>query len=133
MNNNTTAPTYTLRGLQLIGWRDMQHALDYLFADGQLKQGTLVAINAEKMLTIEDNAEVRELINAAEFKYADGISVVRSVRKSTRRRRFPALPVPISGKKRWRAQAKKGRRYFLWAVNLKCWRKLKLNCATNGM
>nr|MCX3323177.1 lipopolysaccharide N-acetylmannosaminouronosyltransferase [Bacillus paranthracis] len=25
MNNNTTAPTYTLRGLQLIGWRDMQH------------------------------------------------------------------------------------------------------------
>ncbi|HDH7791548.1 TPA: ECA oligosaccharide polymerase [Shigella flexneri] len=80
-NNNTTAPTYTLRGLQLIGWRDMQHALDYLFADGQLKQGTLVAINAEKMLTIEDNAEVRELINAAEFKYADGISVVRSVRK----------------------------------------------------
>ena len=32
MNNNTTAPTYTLRGLQLIGWRDMQHALDYLFA-----------------------------------------------------------------------------------------------------
>ncbi len=34
MNNNTTAPTYTLRGLQLIGWRDMQHALDYLFADG---------------------------------------------------------------------------------------------------
>ena len=81
MNNTTTAPTYTLRGLQLIGWRDMQHALDYLFADGHLKQGTLVAINAEKMLTIEDNAEVRELINAAEFKYADGISVVRSVRK----------------------------------------------------
>lgn len=47
MNNNTTAPTYTLRGLQLIGWRDMQHALDYLFADGQ-QAGTLVAINAEK-------------------------------------------------------------------------------------
>ncbi|MGS3006997.1 lipopolysaccharide N-acetylmannosaminouronosyltransferase, partial [Escherichia coli] len=65
----------------MIGWRDMQHALDYLFADGQLKQGTLFAINAEKMLTIEDNAEVRELINAAECKYADGISVVRSVRK----------------------------------------------------
>ena len=82
----------------MIGWRDMQHALDYLFADGQLKQGTLVAINAEKMLTIEDNAEVRELINAAEFKYADGISVVRSVRKKYRRRRFPALLGPISGK-----------------------------------
>ncbi len=99
MNNTTTAPTYTLRGLQLIGWRDMQHALDYLFADGQLKQGTLVAINAEKMLTIEDNAEVRELINAAEFKYADGISVVRSVRKKYPQAQVSrALPGPISGK-----------------------------------
>lgn len=98
MNNNTTAPTYTLRGLQLIGWRDMQHALDYLFADGQLKQGTLVAINAEKMLTIEDNAEVRELINAAEFKYADGMLLYVQYVKSTRRRRFPALLGPISGK-----------------------------------
>ncbi|GCV33159.1 UDP-N-acetyl-D-mannosaminuronic acid transferase [Escherichia coli] len=28
MNNNTTAPTYTLRGVQLNGWRDMHHALD---------------------------------------------------------------------------------------------------------
>ena len=88
MNNNTTAPTYTLRGLQLIGWRDMQHALDYLFADGQLKQGTLVAINAEKMLTIEDNAEVRELINAAEFKYADR-SEERRVGKECRSRWSP--------------------------------------------
>lgn len=65
------------------------------------------------MLTIEDNAEVRELINAAEFKYADGISVVRSVRKSTRRRRFPALPVPISGKKLMARAGKEGTPVFL--------------------
>ncbi len=99
MNNNTTAPTYTLRGLQLIGWRDMQHALDYLFADGQLKQGTLVAINAEKMLTIEDNAEVRELhltLPNLNMRMASALYV--QYVKSTRRRRFPALPVPISGK-----------------------------------
>lgn len=88
MTDNITAPLYSLRGLQLIGWRDMQHALNYLFAEGHLRSGTLVAINAEKMLTAEDNPEVRELINAAEFKYADGISVVRSVRKNSRRRRF---------------------------------------------
>ena len=74
-------PLYLLRGLQLISWRDMQHALDYLFADGALREGTLVAINAEKMLAVEDNPEVRALIEAAEFKYADGISVVRSLRK----------------------------------------------------
>ncbi|MGO1309087.1 MAG: lipopolysaccharide N-acetylmannosaminouronosyltransferase, partial [Kluyvera intermedia] len=45
MDDSLTAPTYTLRGLELIGWRNMQHALDFLYAGGNLKQGTLVAIN----------------------------------------------------------------------------------------
>lgn len=99
MADSLTAPTYTLRGLKLIGWRNMQHALDYLYADGNLKQGTLVAINAEKMLTLEDNAEVRKLINAAEFKYADGISVVRSVRK-----KYPEANVSrVAGADLWEA------------------------------
>lgn len=99
MADSLTAPTYTLRGLKLIGWRNMQHALDYLYADGNLKQGTLVAINAEKMLTLEDNAEVRGLINAAEFKYADGISVVRSVRK-----KYPEANVSrVAGADLWEA------------------------------
>lgn len=99
MTDNTTAPLYSLRGLELIGWRDMQHALNYLFAGGRLRQGTLVAINAEKMLTAEDNPEVRTLIEAAEFKYADGISVVRSVCKNFRRRRYHVWRGPISGKR----------------------------------
>jgi len=99
MTDNTTAPLYSLRGLQLIGWRDMQHALNYLFAEGHLRSGTLVAINAEKMLTAEDNPEVRDLINAAEFKYADGISVVRSVRK-----KFPQAHVSrVAGADLWEA------------------------------
>ncbi len=34
MTGTISAPLYLLRGLQLIGWRDMQHALDYLYADG---------------------------------------------------------------------------------------------------
>lgn len=99
MTDNTSAPQYDLRGLKLIGWRDMQHALDYLCADGQIKSGTLVAINAEKMLTIEDNVEVRQLIEAAEFKYADGISVVRSVRK-----KYPAADISrVAGADLWEA------------------------------
>ncbi|HFZ8996584.1 TPA: lipopolysaccharide N-acetylmannosaminouronosyltransferase [Citrobacter freundii] len=106
MKDNTTAPLYPLRGLQLIGWRDMQHALDYLYAGEELKQGTLVAINAEKILTVEDNPEVRALIEAAEFKYADGISVVRSVRK-----KFPAARVSrVAGADLWEAlMARAGR------------------------
>lgn len=99
MTDNTVAPVYELRGLNLIGWRDMQHALDYLYADGALKEGTLVAINAEKMLTIEDNPQVRSLIEAAEFKYADGISVVRSIRK-----KFPQARVDrVAGADLWEA------------------------------
>lgn len=99
MTNNAAAPLYSLRGLPLIGWRDMSHALNYLFADGQLKQGALVAINAEKLLTAEDNPEVRALIAAAEFKYADGISVVRSIRK-----KFPQAQVSrVAGADLWEA------------------------------
>lgn len=99
MTDSTLAPVYTLRGLPLIGWRNMQHALDYLYAGGQMKTGTLVAINAEKMLAAEDNAEVRSLITAAEFKYADGISVVRSVRK-----KYPQADVSrVAGADLWEA------------------------------
>ena len=99
MTGTISAPLYLLRGLQLIGWRDMQHALDYLFADGALREGTLVAINAEKMLAVEDNPEVRALIEAAEFKYADGISVVRSMRK-----KYPQAVVErVAGADLWEA------------------------------
>ncbi len=99
MTGTISAPLYLLRGLQLIGWRDMPHALDYLFADGVLREGTLVAINAEKMLAVEDNPEVRALIEAAEFKYADGISVVRSLRK-----KYPQARVSrVAGADLWEA------------------------------
>jgi len=99
MTDKTAAPLYDLRGLKLIGWRDMQHALDYLCTDGDIKRGTLVAINAEKMLTLEDDAEVRALIDAAEYKYADGISVVRSLRK-----KFPGAQVSrVAGADLWEA------------------------------
>ena len=99
MTDTTSAPLYLLRGLQLIGWRDMQHALDYLYADGEIRTGTLVAINAEKMLAVEDSPEVRALIEAAEFKYADGISVVRSLRK-----KYPQAQVSrVAGADLWEA------------------------------
>lgn len=51
------------------------------------------------MLTIEDNPQVRSLIEAAEFKYADGISVVRSIRK-----KFPQARVErVAGADLWEA------------------------------
>lgn len=106
MNESINAPTYTVRGLELLGWRDMQHALDYLYAGGLLRSGTLVAINAEKVLTAERDREVRELIEAAEFKYADGISVVRSIRK-----KYPEAKVSrVPGADLWEALMEKAGR-----------------------
>lgn len=106
MNESVTAPEYTLRGLKLLGWRDMQHALDYLYDGGALRAGTLVAINAEKVLTAERDREVRELIESAEFKYADGISVVRSIRK-----KYPAAKVSrVPGADLWEALMEKAGR-----------------------
>jgi UDP-N-acetyl-D-mannosaminouronate:lipid I N-acetyl-D-mannosaminouronosyltransferase len=99
MNNRSDAPVYTIRGLNLLGWRDREHALDYLHAGGKLKQGTLVAINAEKVLTAESSARMRQLIEAAEYKYADGISLVRSIRK-----KYPQAQVSrVAGADLWEA------------------------------
>ncbi|WP_437611516.1 lipopolysaccharide N-acetylmannosaminouronosyltransferase [Erwinia sp. V71] len=95
----TTAPQYQIRGLSLYGFRDMAHCLDFLYNDGQLRTGTLVAINAEKVLTAESNADMYQLIDAAEYKYADGISIVRSVRK-----KYPQAQVArVAGASLWEA------------------------------
>lgn len=99
MTKQTAAPLYSIRGLQLIGWRNMQHALDYLFAGNTVRQGTLIAINAEKVLIAEEAPDVRALIDDAEFKYADGISVVRAIRK-----KYPQADVSrVAGADLWEA------------------------------
>lgn len=99
MTKKTSAPLYLLRRLQLIGWRNIEHAVDYLYAEGDIRQGTLVAINAEKMLAVEDDPEVRQLIDAAELKYADGISVIRALRK-----KYPHAQVSrVAGADLWEA------------------------------
>lgn len=75
------APRYEIRGISLYGFGHKAEFLDFLFADDAVRQGTLIAINAEKVLTAEQDSELRSLLDAAEYKYPDGISIVRSVRK----------------------------------------------------
>ncbi len=113
MTSKTDVPVYQVRGLSLLGWRNMAHALDYLYAEGHLRHGTLVAINAEKVLTVEDNPEVKTLIDTAEYKYADGISVVRSIRK-----KYPDAQISrVAGADLWEAlmerAGKEGSKVFL--------------------
>ncbi|WP_067709717.1 lipopolysaccharide N-acetylmannosaminouronosyltransferase [Erwinia sp. ErVv1] len=99
MDAPSSVPHYQIRGFSLLGFRDMAGFLDYLYQGSTLKTGTLVAINAEKVLTAESQPMVRELIEAAEYKYADGISIVRSVRK-----KYPEAQIArIAGADLWEA------------------------------
>ncbi|WP_437180268.1 lipopolysaccharide N-acetylmannosaminouronosyltransferase [Pantoea phytobeneficialis] len=92
-------PRYSLRGIDLYAFQDGASFLDFLLPDEKPRSGTLVAINAEKMLTLESDAQVRALIEQAEFKYADGISIVRSLRK-----KYPQIRVNrIAGADLWEA------------------------------
>ena len=95
----TDKPRYSLRGVDLHAFNDMASFLRFLLPEGQPRCGTLVAMNAEKMLTLEEDAQLRALIAEAEFKYPDGISIVRSLRK-----KYPQLQVNrIAGADLWEA------------------------------
>ena len=95
----TDKPQYSLRGIDLHAFVDMDSFLSFLMPNGTPRSGTLVAMNAEKMLTLEEDAQLRALIAEAEFKYPDGISIVRSLRK-----KYPQLQVNrIAGADLWEA------------------------------
>lgn len=95
----TDIPQYNVRGFEIWGFRDMAQALDHLLSRGSVKTGMLVAMNAEKLLKAEDNAALRELINEAPYLYADGISMVRAIR-----RKYPrALLSRVAGADLWEA------------------------------
>ncbi|OWO80772.1 lipopolysaccharide N-acetylmannosaminouronosyltransferase [Photorhabdus luminescens] len=92
-------PKYSIRGLNIWCFRDMAHFLDHIFQRGQVKTGTLVAINAEKVLTAEENQDLSTLLSGAEYLYADGISIVRAIR-----RKYPAAEVSrVAGADLWEA------------------------------
>ncbi len=106
MDVTAATPQYQIRGVTLYGFHHMAQFLDFLFAGGQVRQGTLIAINAEKILAAEQSRELNELLANAEFKYADGVSIVLSIRK-----KYPQAQVSrIAGVDLWQAMmARAGR------------------------
>ncbi|MDR5612294.1 MAG: lipopolysaccharide N-acetylmannosaminouronosyltransferase [Arsenophonus sp.] len=92
-------PKYDIRGHLIWGFHDITHFLNYLFSDQEVKHGTLVAINAEKVLTAKQDRNLNSLLAEAEYLYADGISIVRAVR-----RKYPQAKVSrIAGADLWEA------------------------------
>jgi|SRR5476649_661517 len=97
MDNIDGIPRYQIRGLAIWGFLDQRQFVDYLFGGPMVKIGCLVAINAEKVLAAERDAALATLLHAAEYNYADGISIVRSIR-----RKYPAAAVSrIAGADLW--------------------------------
>lgn len=93
----SSVPQYSIRGHNIWGFKDMAHFLDYLFADGHTKSGTLVAINAEKVMIAEKDQALNTLLGQAEYLYADGISIVRAIR-----RKYPQAEVSrVAGADLW--------------------------------
>lgn len=77
----TPAPTYRLRGLDILGFGSQEEFLDELFADGRVKTGLMIAFNAEKVIVCDRDPVLRRVAEQAAYTYADGISVVRSIRR----------------------------------------------------
>lgn len=96
-SQSSSVPQYNIRGHNIWGFKNMAHFLDYLFAGGETKTGTLVAINAEKVMIAEKDAALNTLLGQAEYLYADGISIVRAIR-----RKYPNAEVSrVAGADLW--------------------------------
>lgn len=76
-----TAARHELRGIEILGYRNEKELVDELFDGAGTRTGIMVAINAEKVVVSERNPALRRVIAEAEFCYADGISIVRSIRR----------------------------------------------------
>lgn len=70
-----------IRGIEILAIKNKNEFVHFLMNEKEIKTGKLVAVNAEKVVAAEKQSEVRSLLQAAEYKYADGISIVFSIRK----------------------------------------------------
>ncbi|PIJ50824.1 lipopolysaccharide N-acetylmannosaminouronosyltransferase [Erwinia sp. OLTSP20] len=97
MQQGEEPPVYTIRGVRLAGFASRKAFIAHLITDRRWLPGILVAINAEKMLTIEQDRHIGALIDAARYRYADGISMVRAIH-----RKYPQARVErIAGADLW--------------------------------
>lgn len=70
-----------IRDIELLAVKNQQEFVRFLLGSEKIQQGKLIALNAEKIITAENHPEIRTLLEQAEFKYADGISIVLSIKK----------------------------------------------------
>ncbi|WP_166841010.1 WecB/TagA/CpsF family glycosyltransferase [Rheinheimera pleomorphica] len=68
--------------VQVSAFADMTQLLKFIVKDdGSVYAGSAIAINPEKVLTAMRSADIADVIRAADIRYADGIGVVKVMRK----------------------------------------------------
>lgn len=86
-----------IRGIKLQAVKNQEIFTNFLMNEKGIQQGRLIAINAEKVINAEKNPQLHQVIADAEFNYADGISIVQSVKK-----KYPNMEIErIAGADLW--------------------------------
>ncbi|WP_411359056.1 WecB/TagA/CpsF family glycosyltransferase [Pseudidiomarina salilacus] len=69
-------------GINVMPFSSLQHAVEHIVpSDSFVRPGFGIAINPEKVMLARADSSLRELINAATLRFADGTGVVRTLKK----------------------------------------------------
>lgn len=71
----------TIAGIEVTAFTSMEQAVGAIIKEGVIQPGLAVAINAEKVLSAINSHSVREVIELATLRYADGFPIVWTLRK----------------------------------------------------
>lgn len=72
----------TVGVIDVAAFKNMAALLEYIVpAKGPVFAGSAIAVNPEKVLAASRNPQLREVIEAADIRYADGIGVVKAMRR----------------------------------------------------
>ena len=74
--------TCTIGGLEISAYDSMEHAVDSILHQGNVVSGFAVAVNAEKIVSSYEKADVKNILESATIRYPDGagVSLVMSKR-----------------------------------------------------
>jgi UDP-N-acetyl-D-mannosaminouronate:lipid I N-acetyl-D-mannosaminouronosyltransferase len=69
-------------GVEVMAFESMQQLANYIVReDGSVFAGAAVAINPEKVMKARQDPAIKTMLNSAELRYADGMGVVKVMRK----------------------------------------------------
>lgn len=86
MANELAVDSVKIGPVEVSAFRDMTQLLEFIINEqGQVFAGSAIAINPEKILTAMKNDAINAVIQQADIRYADGIGVVKVMRKRLKR------------------------------------------------